>query len=137
LPIGKSKKKLEDQDQPIRDLLQAVNRMIEALRLYATRSIVLVIDGLDRIRSLPQATGLFRDSNLIASLDCRLVVCGPVALRHSTKLAETRFDTHLLFNEPVLLQAEPSKEGPGIDFFLEIYPYLYRSKFSGQSWQGM
>lgn len=121
LPIGRSAKPLPDQDRHVQDLLGAVNLLIgEVQSKY--RRVLLIIDGLDRIRDLPRAKALFVDSQLLSQLQCPLVVCGPSALRHNPATAGVRgFRTMALVNEPVLDHAQPSRHGPGVKFFHELY----------------
>jgi len=84
--------------------------------------VLLVVDGLDRIREFSRAKELFLDSQLIAQLHCPMVVCGPFALRHHPATAAIRgfHDVPPLVNEPVLLQENPREKGPGVAFFREL-----------------
>jgi hypothetical protein len=85
--------------------------------------VLLVIDGLDRIREFSRARELFLDSQLISQLHCPMVVCGPFALRHHPATAAIRgfHGVPPLVNEPVLLQTNPREKGPGVEFFRELY----------------
>jgi hypothetical protein len=120
--LGRASKKLPDQDADIQSLVGAVNVLIGLVQQRATR-VLLVLDGLDRIRDPERARDLFVDSNLIAHLDAKLVVCGPIALRHSTMGASIRgfTDQPVLQNEPVLDHVDPRQHGPGIEFFRDLY----------------
>lgn len=120
--IGLKKKRLPDQDVEMQSLLGSVNRLIGSFQLRAI-PLLLVIDGLDRIRSLAHAKALFLDSEMIGQLVCRMVVCGPWALRHDKATSAVRRFTNLytLANEPVLDEADPGKEGPGVGFFCEVF----------------
>jgi hypothetical protein len=121
LPLGRSEKPLPDQDRQVQELLNAVNLLLGEVQ-SKHRKVLLVIDGLDRIRDLPRAKALFVESQLLSQLACPLVVCGPFALRHDPATAGVRgFKTDVLVNEPVLDHDEPSKPGKGVEFFRELY----------------
>lgn len=122
LPIGRGKRPPPDQDDHMQTLLAAVNTIIGHVQ-HRFRRVLFVIDGLDRIRNFERAEALFLRSELIAQLACRIVVCGPFALRsHPAASAIPRFDrVHVLVNEPVMRKDQPSEHGPGVPFFCELY----------------
>jgi hypothetical protein len=122
LPIGQAARSKPDQDDEMQTLLNAANVIIGHVQSKATR-ILLLIDGLDRITELNRAQALFIESEMIAQLECRLVVSGPFALRSSPAAsAVPRFsEVTPLVNEPVMDQADPRKPGPGISFFCELF----------------
>lgn len=121
VPIGRSGKTLPDSDDAMQTLLGAVNVLIGHVQTHHQR-IVLLIDGLDRIRDEDRALALFLRSELLGQLSCRTVVCAPFALRSAPVAAAIpRFDTVVLANEPVLDKANPERHGPGIVFFTEMY----------------
>ncbi len=121
LPLGRSEKALPDQDRHVQDLLSAVNVLIGEVQ-SKHRKVLLVIDGLDRIRDLPRAKALFVESQLLSQLQCPLVVCGPAALRHHHATAGIQgFKLMPLVNEPVLDHDHPERPGPGIRFFQDVY----------------
>ncbi len=99
-----------------------VNRLLGSFRTHAL-PVLFILDGLDRIRSRERALALFLESEMIGRLDCKLVVCGPWALRHDKAIAAVRrFSTRCkLVNEPVLQQDDPAHEGSGVDFFCEVF----------------
>ncbi|WP_437903818.1 hypothetical protein WME95_35765 [Sorangium sp. So ce327] len=122
LPIGRGKRPPPDQDDHMQTLLVAVNTIIGHVQ-NKFRRVLFVIDGLDRIRDFERANALFLRSELIAQLACRVVVCGPFALRsHPAASAIPRFSRiHVLVNEPVMRKDRPSEHGPGVPFFCELY----------------
>ncbi|WP_437590079.1 hypothetical protein [Sorangium sp. So ce1000] len=122
LPIGQAARRRRDQDAEMQTLLQAVNVLIGHVQSKAMR-ILLLIDGLDRIVELDRAEALFIESEMIAQLECRVVVSGPFALRSSPAAsAIPRFNLILpLVNEPVMDHRDPTQHGPGLDFFCELY----------------
>lgn len=122
LPIGRGTQTLPDQDPNMQTLLGAVNVIIGYVQTKFRR-VLFVIDGLDRIKSFERATALFLRSELIAQLACRVVVCGPFALRsHPAASAIPRFSKiAVLVNEPVMKKDQPTQPGPGVPFFCELY----------------
>lgn len=112
---------LSDQDDRVRDLQNAVNLLIGTLQQRYQRLLV-VVDGLDRIRTEATTRGLFTESTLLGSLVCATVLTGPLVLRRRRLAAQMRhFEPKVLANVPVLDQRDPTQPGPGIDFFLEVY----------------
>jgi hypothetical protein len=120
-PIGKTLKKISEQEVPVHALVDGINDLIGEVQVQY-KGLLLVIDGLDRIRDPERAEELFRYSDLIGRLICPLVICGPVSLHQGGSTPVVKgFKSMLLFNEPVLSQQDPKEYGDGIDFFLEVY----------------
>lgn len=121
LPLGLSKRPLPDQNADMQTLLACVNVLIGLVQ-QRSRRVLIVLDGLDRVRELSGARALFVDSQLISRLACPLVVSGPIALRHDPSTAAVQgFVPHVLVNEPVLLKEDPARHGPGVGFFCELF----------------
>jgi hypothetical protein len=126
LSFGRRPKPLYDSDQRARTILQCVNTLVGLVQQHA-RPVLLILDGLDKLKDVARARDLFVDSQMIASLDCRLVVAGPFALRHSQYAAAVSSSfAHVepLVNLPVLDHddpANPAKLGPGIEFFRQLF----------------
>jgi hypothetical protein len=121
VPIGRSQSTLPDQDEAMQTLLGAVNVLVGHVQ-HNHRRIVLLIDGLDRIRDEERALDLFLRSELLGQVACPTVVCAPFALRSAPSAASIqRFDTFVLANEPVLDRAHPERHGPGVPFFADMY----------------
>lgn len=114
-----------DQDQAVRQLLTAVNALIGALQgEYSTRLTVFV-DGLDRVKKRAQTEALFVESSLLGSLECDLVLTGPMALHWgSLRKHVRRFTTKILTNAPVIDREAPRScepGGKGIDLCIEVF----------------
>jgi hypothetical protein len=121
VPIGRSVKKLPDQDEAMETVLDAVNLLIGHVQTHYRR-IVLVIDGLDWIREESQQLALFDRSELLGRLACPALLCAPYTLLSSPGARNLRrFDRFVLANEPVLDRANYRQMGPGVAFFLEVY----------------
>ncbi|MEZ4302503.1 MAG: hypothetical protein R3B70_46675 [Polyangiaceae bacterium] len=123
VPLGRRPRVLRDSDSAARTVLQCVNTLIGLVQQHA-RPVLLVMDGLDFIRDRTKAKELFVDSQMIADLDCRLVVSGPFALRHSQYAAAVSpqfTQVTPLVNLPVLQQDDPRKKGSGIQFFRGLF----------------
>ena len=121
VPVGVSKRRLEDQHESTQSLLDAVNTIIGFAQQNA-RPLLMIIDGLDRIREEERALDLFVRSELLGRLACRTVVCAPFALRSAPSAAAVRrFQKVVLANEPVLDERDPAKPGPGVEFFRTLF----------------
>jgi len=121
LPMGASSTRLPDDSEQVKTMLNTVNRVIGEVQLQH-RPVLLVIDGLDRIRDIERARELFVESDVLARLACRVVLSGPFALRHHPAAsAVPRFLLQPLANEPVLDQHDPTRSGPGLPFFTELF----------------
>jgi len=122
LPFGKKgTKPLEDQDELMQTLLDKVNLLLATFQQW-NRRVLLVIDGLDRIVDGDRAESLFLRSQMIARLDCALVVCAPFALRNDMAATEARgFRLRTLHNAPVLDHHNPANPGPGVPFLGEVF----------------
>ena len=123
LPFGLSKTKLPDQDSRAQTLLQCVNVIIGLVQQRGRR-VLLILDGLDRIKDLERAKELFLDSTMVSQLDCCVVLCGPFVLRTDGTLAGVRgfSDVPPLVNVPVLAKDDPSLPwDDGIAFFRDLF----------------
>lgn len=122
ITLGLTKKALPDQDAQVQTLLRCVNVLIGLVHQRAGR-VLLIIDGLDRIESFDRARELFIDSQMIGQLDCRIVLCGPFALRRDGLIVNVRAfsDVPPLVNVPVLSQQDPALPGAGVRFFHELF----------------
>lgn len=122
LPVGRSVRRLDDQDDEVQTLLQAANVIINDVQYRHGRRVLLVLDGLDRIEGHDEAGGLFLGSSILSQLQCQSVVCGPFILRHDAGLSTVRgFDIEVLVNEPVIDFDDPGSPGPGVEFMLEVF----------------
>jgi predicted ATPase len=123
LPLGRSERAPPDQDPRVQELLSIVNLLLGEVQ-QKHRKVLLIIDGLDRIRDPGRAKALFVESQLLSQLQCPLVVTGPVALQHHLTTAGVRgFKPLTLVNEPVLDHDDPTRLGPGVEFFRELYAH--------------
>ena len=119
------RKPRSDQDQAVRQLLEAVNALIGDLQgRYATR-LTIFVDGLDRVKKRAQTEALFVDSSLLGSLECDVVLTGPMALHWgSLRKHVRRFTTKILTNAPVIDRDDPRSWAPGgrgIDLCVEVF----------------
>jgi len=110
-----------DQDEGVRDVVTATSAIIESLRAgLGGKKVVIIIDGLDRVRRPEGFEWLFVESDLLRSLPCDVVVSAHLAMvqRYRGRLRfDQRFD---LANEPVADRNDPWKPGRGIGFFREL-----------------
>lgn len=124
VPLGQAAKRRPDQDVEMQSLLHAVNAIIAYVQSKATR-VLLLVDGLDRIADLERAEALFMRSEMIAQLTCRMVVTAPFSLRsHPAAGAIPRFTSVTpIVNEPVMDKHAPTRSGPGVQFFTDVFRY--------------
>lgn len=122
IPVGREKRELPDDEPRIQSLRMCVNRIIGLVQQRVGR-VLLIIDGLDRIREFGRAEALFLHSQMISQLDCAMVVCGPFVLRTRGAIGRLQGYTDVppVVNVPVLSQNNPLERGPGIPFFLDLF----------------
>jgi hypothetical protein len=113
-----------DQDARVKRLLEVVNSLIGELQAYGSKLSVFV-DGLDRIKDPRRIDALFVDSALLGSLECDLVLTGPMALHwNSLRKHVRKFTTKILTNAPVVDREHPWRwdpGGPGVELCVELY----------------
>lgn len=109
-----------DQDGEVKDVLNAVNGLIMSLQQDLGRPLLLVIDGLDRIRESERIRSLFIESSMLAKLVCDLVLTAPLELMRRDGPEVEQFVLTDLHNVPVLDRDDPRKSGSGLGFFREL-----------------
>lgn len=113
-----------DQDARVQRLLDVVNGLIGELQAYGTK-LTMFVDGLDRIDDRSRIRALFIDSTLLGSLECDVVLTGPIALHWGSLRKHVRkFTTKILTNAPVVNRDDPwswEHGGPGIDVCVQVY----------------
>ncbi len=119
--IGLSERKLRRDGEPeVKALVAAVNSLIMALQREYVRRLVLVVDGIDRVRDEQRLRSLFVDSSLLSELVCDAVVTGPEFMLHGISQEIRYFKSIELCNVPVLDRNDPARIGPGLGFFREL-----------------
>jgi hypothetical protein len=119
--LGRAERKQPGDSEPeVQDLVAAVNRMIMALQSAYARPLLLVVDGLDRIRTDERARTLLVSSSLLGKLLCDEVVTGPEFMFHGLSQNIRDFSVVELCNVPVLEREQPTQHGPGMVFFHEL-----------------
>lgn len=133
VPLGKpGRHAFRDQDPPVQELVAVVNGALADLR-FAERPPLLVIDGLDRIRSVDGAARLFVHSGLVDELSCHLVATAPLVLARPRR-ADGSEDAHNMVRGfvvaplpevPILDRRAPEDPARapavGLAFFREVF----------------
>lgn len=120
-PIGlRDRTRSSDQEPQVRRVLDATNRIIEALRSTYRRKLVLVVDGLDRVRVPATFEDLFVESSLLRELSCDVVVSTELSLVHRYRSRLRITKTFELTNIPVARPEDPSTVGAGTAFFRDL-----------------
>lgn len=114
------RKQRRDGEPEVKALVHAVNSLIMALQSTYVRPLVVVVDGIDRVREEQRMRSLFVDSSLLAELVCDAVVTGPEFMLHGLSQSVRDFRPVELCNVPVLDREEPTRIGPGLGFFREL-----------------
>ncbi len=104
------------EDQDVRGVLDAVNRMILALQGAYGRRLLLLVDGLDRAAT-ERIRVLFVESALLGDLVCDAVWTAPRAVRRLHGHETRGFEAQELCNVPVLNREDPSQPGQGLSFY--------------------
>lgn len=113
----------DDQDGDVRRVLNAVNRLLGELQQAYGRRLLLVVDGLDRIRAPERTQALFLDSRLLGNLECDQLITVPLMLMRRQGQNVEHFSIKDLHNIPVLARDAPldrARPGPGLSFFREL-----------------
>ncbi len=122
LPIGRKRREpRSDQDGHVRAMLGAVNEAIGELR-RKYRDVLVLLDGLDRIKDRENIEALFVRSSLLADLACPTVAIAPITVRRDHMARVRGFEAKDLVNVPVVDREKyefPSL-GPGVGFFHEL-----------------
>lgn len=106
-----------DQEPSVLALASATNALLDHLRELRKRPLVLVVDGLDRVREDEIFSPLLITSRLLAALRADLVITADLGLvqRHRAKLRA--WDTRDFTYAPVAQREDPLQRDPrGVDF---------------------
>lgn len=116
----RDRKRSSDQEPQVRRVLDATNAVIDALLDAYDRKLVIVVDGLDRVRVAATFEDLFVESNLLQELGCDVIVCAELGLvqRYRARLRLSK--TFELTNIPVARPDDPTADGAGIGFFEQV-----------------
>ncbi len=104
------------EDQDVREVLDAVNRMLTALHEAYQRRLLLLVDGLDRA-SAERIRVLFVESALLGDLVCDAVWTAPRSVRRLHDHETRGFEAQELCDVPVLSRDDPRQPGVGLGFF--------------------
>lgn len=114
-----------DQDLHVQRLLGAVNGLIGELQASYAVKLTVFVDGLDRLKDRERTAALFVDSSLLGSLECDVVLTGPMALHWGSLRKHVRkFTSKILTNVPVIDRRDPwswTPGGPGVQSCAEVY----------------
>ncbi len=113
-------KRRGDQEGEVRAVLNAVNRLIGSLQKAYDRSLLLIVDGLDRINDPSQTKALFVDSSLLGELVCDELLTVPLLLMRRQGQQVGPFVLTDLHNIPVVARSNPRQAGPGLSFFRDL-----------------
>ncbi|MEM9455345.1 MAG: hypothetical protein AAGF11_14280 [Myxococcota bacterium] len=119
LGLGDGRRR-SDQDSEVRDVLHAVNALILKLQGEYGKRLVLVVDGIDRVRDPGRLEVLFVHSSLLGELSCDEVFTVPTAVFDGAAHHAVAFASYELCNVPVLRREDPSSIGPDIEFFHQL-----------------
>lgn len=107
------------EDQDVRQVLDAVNRMILALQEQYGRRLLLLVDGLDRAVD-ERIRVLFVESALLGDLVCDAVWTAPRSVRRLHGHETRGFEAQELCNVPVLRREDPREPGIGLGFYRSL-----------------
>jgi hypothetical protein len=114
-----------DQDLRVQKLLGAVNGLIGELQATYAIKLTVFVDGLDRMKDRERTAALFVDSSLLGSLECDVVLTGPMALHWGSLRKHVRkFSSKILTNVPVIDRRDPwswEPGGSGVKSCTEVY----------------
>lgn len=115
-----------EQDEAVEDLVAATAGLIHHLHEALNRRVVVLVDGLDRVRIDETFRAIFADSALLHRLPCDIVVSAHLALVHRFG-ALLRYRRYDLSNEPVADPSDPWSQGKGIAFFRALVELRLRA----------
>lgn len=107
--------------EPAQQLVIELSRLAGVLNGLSAKPVVILIDGLDKGRSLDNLLDIFGDGELLRSVEVPIILTGPTALRHEVRFAGLRQVAKPLvkYNFPVVDQSGVRRED-GIAALLEL-----------------
>lgn len=121
------RRKALEQDAGLDLLVDAVNALLAPFETQG-HSVLVLLDGLDRIRQSQAAKRLFVDSSLLAQPRWSVVTTAPVVLLRDNRLGAVRgLDPRVLAEVPVSTRVDPWTLTPeGQHFFRELVARRWR-----------
>ena len=109
-----------DQDEPIQNLLSSTNALLDHVRGFCERDLVIILDGLDRVQEEKTFVQLIVGSSLLSQLRADLVVTFDLGLveRHRNSLqAWSIFDFTYV---PVVTRDDLAPDDRGVTFLGDV-----------------
>jgi hypothetical protein len=114
--------KSREVEPQIQKIVNDVNLVLGDVRTRSKREILVVVDGLDKLRDLDQARLIFLDSNALAGPLCRIIYTVPMLIYLDLRFgeAEEGFASHLLPNVKLYERASEKKYRRGYQTMHEV-----------------
>lgn len=110
-----------DQEPTVRALATATGALLDHLRALRGRSLVLVVDGLDRVRDDEIFSPLLLRSRLLAELRADVVITADLGLVERHRAALRAWTTRDFTYVPVALRDDPLVyDSRGVDFLAQV-----------------
>jgi hypothetical protein len=114
LSSGVSEKRIaEHKSQPqIQKIITCVNLILADVKTKAGQDVLVVVDGLDKLRQPGQAKGLFLETNALRGPRCRIVYTVPMSIYQDLTFGEAEEDcpSYLLPNVKLYEKDDPKKK---------------------------
>jgi hypothetical protein len=103
LKVGDEQVKTLEQPLNRREIIGAVNKIIEGVRAQAGKPLLIITDGLDKVPAI-RARKLFADSALLTEPACALIYTAPIEFYHRLTAghATNLFDEYKILPNPAV-----------------------------------
>ena len=116
-----------------REVVAAVQAILDALEDVAGRTALLLVDGLDQLDSIDQIKAAVADAHLLSELRTPIVFTGPIQLRHHEHFSGLpgRFRPEVLHNLSVVTHDDNGDVVDGPDITVLERAYARRAQAAG------
>ncbi len=109
LKVGDEQVKTLEQPLNRREIIGALNKIIEGVRAQARKPLLIITDGLDKVPAI-RARKLFADSALLTEPACALIYTAPIEFYHRLTAghATNLFDEYKILPNPAVQKRPPT-----------------------------
>jgi len=101
-----------DIEPQVRDVINNINLIVADIQTKTKKSLLVIVDGLDKLQSIEQAELIFLESRALSGPVCRIIYTVPMLIFNSPKFAQVEEESksYLLPNVKLYEKTKANKK---------------------------